>query len=287
MTAISTVSAPRRVTITRFLVAGSWSRRVAWSGIVCLVLAAVFAPWLTAYDPSAIDPAHALQPPNVTHLMGTDQLGRDVLTRVLFGARIDLLIGAVGVAIPMVVGVAVGLVVGFYGGWLDAVVGRIIDVVTAFPFLVLIIAVVAMLGPGLKNFFIAVSLVSWVSYARIVRGQVLTAKKREYVLAARSLGYRDLRIIFRHLLPNVVAPAVVFASTDFVLDIVAGASLGFFGLGVPPSMAEWGVMIADGRSFIVSAPWVIVFPGLAIITVSFFFGLLGDVLADAVRGIDG
>ena len=287
MTESTAVPLIRRVSVTRVITTGSWSRRIAVGGILCLVLAAVLAPWLTPYDPSAIDPAHGLLAPNLSHPFGTDQLGRDVLTRVLYGARIDLLIGAVGVAIPMVAGVAIGLFVGYRGGWVDAVVGRVIDVVTAFPFLVLVIAVVAMLGPGLKNFFIAVAIVSWVSYARIVRGQVLTAKKREYVLAARSLGYSDWRIMFRHLLPNVVAPAVVFASTDFVLDIVAGASLGFFGLGVPPSVAEWGVMIADGRAFVVSAPWVVIFPGLAIITVSFFFGLLGDVLADAVRGVDG
>ena len=189
-------------------------------------------------------------------------------------------------AIPFVIGVIVGLIAGYYGGWLDALIGRVIDVVVAFPFLVLVIAIVAMLGPGLVNFYIAVSLVSWVAYARIVRGETLVAKRREYVLAARALGYRDVRIMFRHILPNAVAPAFVFAMSDFVLDILAGASLGFFGLGVPTPTPEWGVMIAEGRNFIITAPWVVVFPGLAIIVVGFFFSLIGDGLADAGPRVD-
>ena len=143
-----------------------------------------------------------------------------------------------------------------------------------------------MLGPGLVNFYIAVSLVSWVAYARIVRGETLVAKNREYVLAARALGYRDARIMYRHILPNVIAPAFVFGMSDFVLDILAGASLGFFGLGVQPPTPEWGVMIAEGRNLMLTAPWVIVFPGLAIIAVGFFFSLVGDGLADLIRRVD-
>jgi peptide/nickel transport system permease protein len=269
-----------------FVAAPGWSRRLGIVGLAVIVLAAIFAPFLTPYDPTVLSTDTGLQGPNLAHLFGTDQLGRDVFARVVYGARIDLQIGFVGVAIPLVAGVTIGLVAGYYGGWLDAIVGRIIDVVVAFPFLVLVIAIVAMLGPGLVNFYIAVSIVSWVAYARIVRGETLVAKNREYVLSARALGYRDLRIMFRHILPNVVAQAFVFGMSDFILDILAGASLGFFGLGVPQPTPEWGVMIAEGRNFILTAPWVVVFPGLAIITVGFFASLLGDGLADQVRRVD-
>lgn len=253
---------------------------------VLIVLAAVFGPHIVPYDPLASDTAQALKPPNAHHWFGTDQLGRDVFSETLIASRVDLLIGTVGVAIPMVIGVLIGLLSGYRGGVVDAVIGRIVDTVTAFPFLVLVIAIVAMLGPGLKSFFIAVSLVSWVSYTRIVRGQVLSIKQRDYVVAARSLGYSPARIALRHILPNVIAPAIVFAASDFVLDIVAGASLGFFGLGAPPSTPEWGVMIAQGQSLILTAPWVVIFPGLGIIVVSFVFGVLGDALADRVRHVE-
>lgn len=272
--------------VWRFVAAPGWSRRVGLAGLAAIVLAAIFAPVLTPYDPTALSMGSGLQPPSAEHLFGTDQLGRDVFARVLYGARIDLQIGFVGVAIPLVIGTIAGLVAGFNGGWLDALIGRLIDVVVAFPFLVLVIAIVAMLGPGLVNFYIAVSIVSWVAYARIVRGETLLAKNREYVLAARQLGYGNARIMFRHILPNVVVPAFVFGMSDFILDILAGASLGFFGLGVPQPTPEWGVMIAEGRNFIMTAPWVVIFPGLAIITVGFFASLLGDALADQVRRVD-
>jgi len=270
----------------QLLAAPGWGRRIGIVGMLLITAAAIFAPFLTPYDPEALDLATGLQAPSAAHWFGTNQLGQDIYTRVLYGARIDLLIGTVGVSIPFVMGIVVGLVAGWFGGWVDGLIGRIVDVVVAFPFLVLVIAIVAMLGPGLVNFFIAVSLVSWVAYARIIRGETLVAKNREYVLAARALGYRDTRIMFRHLLPNAIAPAVVFAMSDFILDILAGASLGFFGLGVQPPAPEWGVMIAEGRNFVITAPWVVVFPGLAIITVGLFVSLIGDGLADWVRRVD-
>ena len=279
-----TASAARRIGAALF--GRGWSLRVGVIGILVVGLAAVLAPFITSFDPTRTDALVGLRPPGSEHLLGTDPLGRDVLTRVLYGARIDLQIGFVGVTIPLLVGVVVGLVAGYFGGWLDAVIGRLIDVVTAFPFLVLVIAIVAMLGPGLINFYIAVSLVSWVAYARIVRAETLVAKRREYVLAGRALGYSDRRLMFRHILPNTLAPALVFAMSDFVLDIVAGASLGFFGLGVPAPTPEWGAMIAEGRNFILTSPWVVLFPGLAIVLVGFFFSLVGDGLADAVRRVD-
>ena len=188
--------------------------------------------------------------------------------------------------IPLIFGVFIGLIAGFYGGWIDTIISRVIDVVIAFPFLVLVIAIVAMLGPGLINMYIAIFLVSWVLYARIVRGETLSLKTRQYVVAARGLGYSDARIMFRHILPNAIAPAFVFGMSDFVLDIQVGATLSFFGLGVQPPTPEWGLMIAEGRSYMLTSPWVAIFPGLAIIVVSFFVSLVGDGLADAVRGLD-
>jgi peptide/nickel transport system permease protein len=260
-------------------------RRVGLLGIAAIALCAIFAPVLSAYDPLALSSA-GFQAPGNSHLLGTDQLGRDVLARILFGARIDLQIGLIGMLIPFVLGTIVGLVAGYTGGWVDSVISRVIDVFVAFPHLVLVIAIVAMLGPGLINFYIAVTVVSWTAYARIIRGETLSIRGREYVLAAQTLGYSRARIIARHVLPNVIAPAIVFAMSDVVLNILAGASLGFFGLGVPQPTPEWGEMIAEGRGFLLTAPWVAIFPGLAIIITGFFFSLLGDGLADAVRHVE-
>lgn len=272
--------------VARLITAPGWERRVGLAGVLVVALLALAAPLLTAYDPTALDLLHALQPPSLAHPFGTDPFGRDIFSRVLFGARIDLQIGLIGVAIPLVCGTAIGLLSGFYGGWIDTIIGRIIDVVAAFPFLVLVIAIVAMLGPGLVSFYIAVSLVSWVAYARIIRGEVLSVREREYVLAARMLGYSNARIMFRHLLPNVVPAVFVFAMSDIVLDILTGASLGFFGLGVQSPTPEWGVMIAEGRDFVTTAWWMVAFPGLAIVIVGLFFSLVGDGLADVIRRID-
>jgi peptide/nickel transport system permease protein len=276
------VASPRRL---QWIVAGGWTLRVGLIGFALIAVLALLAPWIGPYDPTALGLAEGLQSPNTAHWFGTDQLGRDILTRVLHGARIDLQIGTIGVTIPLIIGAVLGLLAGYYGGWPDVILGRIVDVVTAFPFLVLVLAIVAMLGPGLTNFYIAITLVSWVAYARIVRGEALSARGRGYILAARSLGYSDIRIMFRHLLPNVMVPAFVFGMSDFVLDILAGASLGFFGLGVQPPTPEWGVMIAEGRNFIITAPWVVIFPGLAIIVTSFFVSLVGDSASDIVRRV--
>jgi peptide/nickel transport system permease protein len=278
------VASPRRL---QWIAAGGWPLRVGLVGFALIAVLALLAPWITPYDPTALGLADGLQPPNSAHWFGTDQLGRDILTRVLHAARTDLQIGTVGVIIPLIIGAVLGLFAGYYAGWPDAILGRIVDVVTAFPFLVLVLAIVAMLGPGLTNFYIAITLVSWVAYARIVRGEALSARGRGYILAARSLGYGDLRIMFRHLLPNVMVPAFVFGMSDFVLDILAGASLGFFGLGVQPPTPEWGVMIAEGRNFILTAPWIVIFPGVAIVVTAFFVSLVGDSASDMVRRVHG
>lgn len=290
MTAIeqspATEEPSRFIRVLRAVWGHAWPHRVGVIGLAASVLAAIFAPLLTPYDPIALDLTATLSPPSLAHPFGTDQLGRDILTRVIFATRIDLQIGFFGVTIPLFFGVLIGLIAAFYGGWTDTIISRVIDVVIAFPFLVLVIAIVAMLGPGLINMYIAISLVSWVLYARIVRGETLSLKTRQYVVAARGLGYSDARIMFRHILPNAIAPAFVFGMSDFVLDLQVGATLSFFGLGVQPPTPEWGLMIAEGRSYMLTSPWVAIFPGLAIIVVSFFVSLVGDGLADAVRGLD-
>jgi len=264
------VPARRRV---RLFAGTDWSMRVGLAGIALLALAAALAPLILPGDPIKLNLAEGLQPPSFAHWFGTDQLGRDVLTRVIYGARIDLQIGAIGVAIPLAIGLVLGLLAAYFGGWVDALIGRLIDVVIAFPFLVLVIAIVAMLGPGLINLYIAVTLVSWVLYARILRGETLALKRRDYVLAATSLGYSHLRVMFRHILPNAIAPAIVFAMSDFALDVQLGATLSFFGLGVRPPTPEWGLMIAEARNFMLTEPWVVLFPGLAIVVLSLFVSL--------------
>ena len=214
--------------------------QVGLAVVVVWVLAALMAPWITPADPNAIDLARVLLPPGEGGLMGTDQVGRDIFTRVIFAARIDLWMGLAGVLAPLVIGVLIGLFSGYFGGWTDAVAMRAVDITLAFPFFVLVLAIVAVLGPGIGNFIIALALVAWVSYARLVRAEVMVLRNAEFVEAARTLGFGPFYIMFRHVLPNTLAPVVVYAMTDMLLVILAGASLGFIGLGVQPPTAEWG-----------------------------------------------
>lgn len=265
--------------------AKAWSMRIGMVAFITFVLAALAAPLLSPYDPIKLDLLSALQSPSFGHPFGTDYLGRDVLTRVIYGAQVDLQIGLIGVAIPLVIGTIVGLIAGYFGGITDAIIGRVIDVVIAFPFLVLVVAIVAMLGPGLVNLYIAITAVSWVLYARIIRGETIAVRQREYIVAAEGLGYGHLRVMLRHILRNAIAPALIFAMSDFVLDLQLGATLSFFGLGVRPPRAEWGVMIAESRNFMLTAPWTVIFPGLAIILLSFIVSLIGEGIADRVRGL--
>jgi peptide/nickel transport system permease protein len=202
---------------------------------------------------------------------------------VIYGARIDLQVGLLCVLMPFFIGVVLGCLTGYYGGTLDTVVMRVVDVVQAFPFLILVIAIVAVLGPGLTNMYIAVALVAWVSYARLLRGEILVAKHREYVEAARAMGMRDPRVIRRHIVPNVISSALVYAMADIILYIVLAASLSYLGLGARPPAPEWGAMITEGRTFMATAWWMSFFPGLAIVITGIGFSLLGDGLADALR----
>jgi peptide/nickel transport system permease protein len=249
--------------------------------LLIIVLIAIVGPFVVPYTPEAF--GLPLQPPSREHPFGTDNFGRDVATRVVYAAHLNLLIGIVPTAMTFVVGIVVGSIAGYYGGKIDTVVMRVVDVVVAFPFIVLVIGIVAMLGPGLRNLFIGIALVGWISYARLVRGEILIAKNQEYVLAAKTLGNGSARIIGRHILPNVIAPAVVFAMSDAVLNILLGAALSFLGLGVQPPTPEWGSMIQEARNFIRQAWWMPTFPGLAIIVTGIAFSVLGDGLAERLQ----
>lgn len=249
--------------------------------LLAIILVAIVGPFLVPYTPEAF--GMPLQAPSREHPFGTDNFGRDVATRVVYAAHLNLLIGIVPTAITFVVGIVVGSIAGYFGGKVDTVVMRVVDVVVAFPFIVLVIGIVAMLGPGLRNLFIGIGLVGWVAYARLVRGEILVAKNQEYVLAAKTLGNGPARIIGRHILPNVIAPAVVFAMSDAVLNILLGAALSFLGLGVQPPTPEWGSMIQEARNFIRQAWWMPTFPGLAIIIAGIAFSVLGDGLAERLQ----
>ena len=258
---------------------------LATGGLMLLVLlaAALGGPYLSPYQPTAHDFEQLLQPPSLLHPFGTDNFGRDVLTRVLHGALIDLRIGLLAVAFPFLFGSLLGATAGYFGGWVDTLLMRAVDVITAVPFLVLVIAVVAFLGPGEVNILIAIGGVGWVTYARLVRGEVLREKSLEYVAAGRALGYRRWRILLAHILPNAVPPAVIFLASDVVLIILTTASLGFLGLGVRPPAPEWGMMISEGREFLQSGWWVATMPGFACMYTGLTFILLGDGVADLLR----
>ena len=257
-----------------------------WIGVLmlgALVFAAAFAPQLTHDDPIKTDLVNSLQPFSAAHPLGTDNFGRDILTRLLYGARVDLQIGIVPTAAAFLLGLVIGCVAGYYGGAVDGALMRIVDVSMAFPFYVLVIAIVAMLGPGLTNMYVAMVLAGWVNYARLIRGEILAAKTCEYILGARALGASDLRVIRRHLLPNVVTVGIIFAMSDAVLNILLGGALSFLGLGVQPPTPEWGLMIAEGRDFLLTSPAMVLFPGLALLWVGVTFNVLGDLLTDRLR----
>ena len=262
-------------------IAGLPAPLLAGAAMLMLFLAlAMLAPVVAPYDPIYQDATARLAPPSLAHPFGTDNYGRDILSRVLFAIRIDLQLAVFGVAFPFAIGTVVGTVAGYFGGVVDTVFMRIVDVVLAFPFLVLMLAVITILGPGLQSFFIAMALVGWVSYARLVRAQILVLKGSDFAVAARSLGFSHARIMFRHLLPNALTASIVFAMSDCVLVLLSGAAISYLGLGVQPPAAEWGIMVAEGQGFISRAWWISAFPGLAIVTLAFAFSLVADGLGE-------
>ena len=250
----------------------------------CIV--AAFPSLFTSQDPLAINPAEMLQAPSAEHLFGTDNFGYDVFTRVVYATRLDLLIGVASAGLPFIVGSLLGLIAGYYGGKFDAIMMRILDVFVAFPFMVLAIAIVAILGNGVSNLIIAMWIVSWPPYTRLVRAEVLVAKSSEYVQAAKTLGYSDLTIMFRHILPNVISSSIVYLASDIVMCIMSAASMSFLGLGVPSPTPEWGAIISGGKGFISTAWWISALPGLVMVVVGLGFSLLGDGLNDLLRTRD-
>ena len=271
------------ITVMRQMVPPRMALRIGIA-IMCLMLICAFFPGLVApYDPLAFNYTAIMSPPSLAHPFGTDNFGRDVLSRVIWATRIDMQIAVFCTLFPLIFGTLVGAVVGYRGGWLDALFGRIVDLTITFPFLVIVIAIVAVLGPGLFNMYIAVSAVGWVFYAQLMRADVQVQKQSDYVAAAKVLGYGEARIIFRHLLPNAITPIIVYWMTDMALDILLGSSLGYLGLGAQPPTAEWGVIIADGKNFMSTAWWISVFPGIAIVLAGVGFSLVGDGIADFFR----
>jgi len=251
--------------------------------VLLFILTAAMAPLLAPYHPvndgSLVE---RLQAPSVSHLLGTDSQGRDILSRIIYGARVSVQVGVISVGIALVIGTLMGMVAGFYGGWVDNVMMRLVDIMLAFPGVLLAIAITAVLGPELKNAMIAVGVVNIPAFARIVRSTVLSVKAMEYVEAARAIGATDVRIIFRHVLPNSMAPLIVQTTLNIGTAILDAAALSFLGLGAQPPTPEWGAMLSDGRSYLQKAPWVMFFPGMAIMLVVLGFNLLGDGLRDAL-----
>ncbi|MBD3304854.1 ABC transporter permease subunit [candidate division KSB3 bacterium] len=250
--------------------------------IILMILVGSLAPYLSPYDPSKMSPRDRREAPSKQFWLGTDRLGRDMLSRMIWGARVSLVIGVLAVAVSLVVGLTIGLMSGYYGGMLDEVLMRLMDIIFAFPSLLLAIALIAVTGPSMRNIIFVVAVIRVPRFARIIRGSVLSLKEKEFVEAARALSKTDLGIMFQHILPNCIAPLTVEASLSIATAIITESALSFLGLGVRPPTPSWGQMIADGRSELFTAPWIVIFPGLAIMITVLGYNLLGDGLRDAL-----
>lgn len=250
--------------------------------LVSLICAAAAAPLLTSYDPLALNPGDGLQPPNPRHWLGTDVLGRDLFTRVLFGARLSLRTGLISVTIAILIGVPIGLFAGFYGGLTDRSLMRVVDLMLTFPGILLALVVVAILGPNLLNAMLAVGISASPTFARVVRASVLSAKEQTYVDAARAVGCTSRRIVLRHILPNALAPIIILGTLGVAGAIIAAAALSYLGLGAQPPTPEWGALLSEGRNYLRVAWWMTTFPGVAIMIAVLSINLLGDGLRDAL-----
>ena len=249
--------------------------------LAVFLLCALFAPWLAPQDPAALDLHGRLLGPSSSHWFGTDELGRDILSRTLYGARISLIVAVSVVGLSLGIGLFAGCVAGFYGGWLDTAINvYVMNAFLALPGILLAIAFVAFMGPGLGNVIVALAISGWVGYARLVRGQVMTVKEREFVEAARALGASDFRILSRHIFPNIVQPLIVQAAIGMATAVMAEATLSFLGLGVPPPAASWGSMLNDARSHLFDSPHMVFFPAMAVMLCVLSFNFIGDALRD-------
>src|SRR4051794_29237678 len=287
MAAVAEIVVDASIAEHRHTFARRWYRTPSFVGGISIlgviVLIAIAAPLVTTHDPTQQDLLHTLAGPSWSHPLGTDDLGRDVWSRLVYGARIDLRVAFIAVFFSFVIGTIIGLLSGYYGGTVDTFAGWLVNVVVAFPFYVLIIALVFTLGPGTRNIYIAIILVGWVSYTRIIRGEVLVAKRREYVLAARAAGFSDARVLSRHPLPNVVTQAIVFARSDVVLHILPIVTPRYLRPRVQPPTPDWGRMAADGQTFLTTHWELSTIPGIAIIITALGLSLLADGLADLLR----
>jgi peptide/nickel transport system permease protein len=250
--------------------------------IASILLLAMLAPLIAPFDPDAIDVKGILLPPSSAHWMGTDGLGRDVFSRMLFGARISLLVGFVAVGIATAIGVVLGAIAGFYRGWVDVFIMRLVDVMLSIPTFFLILAVIAFLTPSIWNIMIVIGLTSWMGVTRLVRAEFLSLREREYVLSAQTLGAKNIRLIFRHLLPNSLTPIIVSFVLGVASAVLVESGLSFLGLGVQPPQASWGNILTDGKEYIQFAWWLSLFPGLAILLTVLGYNLLGEGLRDAL-----
>lgn len=250
--------------------------------IILMILIGTFAPYLSPYNPTKMSPRNRREAPSKEHWLGTDRLGRDMLSRMVWGARVSLVIGVLAVAVAMGIGLTIGMISGYYGGILDEILMRIMDVIFAFPSLLLAIALIAVTGPSMRNIIFVVAVIRIPRFARILRASVLSLKQKEFVEAARALSKSDVGIMVQHILPNCIAPLTVQASLSVATAIITESALSFLGLGVRPPTPSWGQMIADGRSELFTAPWIVIFPGLAIMLTVLGYNLLGDGLRDAL-----
>ena len=249
--------------------------------VLVFVIFALFAPWIAPQDPAAIELPTRLSSPSSAHWLGTDELGRDILSRVIYGARISMLVGSCVVLASLLLGLIIGSIAGYYGGAIDRFVNVVLmNAFLSFPGILIAIAFVAFRGPGIFNLVVALSLGGWVGYARLVRGQVLAAREREFVEAARALGASDLRIVLRHILPNIIQPVIVQAAIGMAGAILAEATMSFLGLGVPPPTASWGAMLNDARAHLFDSPHLVLFPALAVMLAVLSFNFIGDALRD-------
>jgi peptide/nickel transport system permease protein len=274
------ITAPASRSAGRFRIFRRSSARVGLALTIAFLLLTVLAPIIAPYDPYDQDLSSALSPPSLDHWLGADQYGRDVLSRVLYGTRTALLAVVVADGLALVAGCALGLVAGFFGGAVEAVIMRLVDVLLAFPYLLLALIIVAALGPGLTNSMIAIGIVYTPQYARLIRGQVLSIRQTDYVRAARALGSSQLRLMLRHVLPNSFPPILVMATLQAGSVVVETAGLSFLGLGAQPPSPDWGALLAEGQSYFLTAWWIATFPGLAIFLLVLGFNLLGDALRD-------
>ncbi|MBW1992582.1 MAG: ABC transporter permease [Deltaproteobacteria bacterium] len=266
-----------------------WGRlrrnRMAMAGLVLVIgmfVVSLAAPWLAPYDPGQIDLKAVLLPPSAQHPLGTDTLGRDVLSRIIYGSRVSLKVGFVAVGLATLIGLLVGAVAGFYGGWVDFWLMRLVDLMLCFPSFFLILAVIAVLEPSIWNIMVVIGLTSWMGVARLVRAEFLSLREREFVLAARALGASDIRIMLRHMLPNALAPVMVYATLGVAGAILTESALSFLGLGVQPPTPSWGNILTAGKDNIEIAWWLSLFPGLAILITVMSYNLLGEGIREAI-----